>query len=228
MICEGRAEIRYNYACYGYTRGNGKIWHGGEDIVALDNNKLLVAGYDGKEITGVVDAARIVTDKTNKTWEWGYYVRVKLDPNQTPDDVNFLIYAHCEKLLVKKGDRVKTGDVLAIMGNTGNAALASPPYKHCHFEVRKTATGKGLDPTHYSGVPNAVGVYGDNLYSGDFKAIKIKKGSWNVRKGPGTNFGVVGIIHGPVTIGYLDFTGLWYKTIYGYVSKLAVESEVTK
>lgn len=227
MICDGRAEIRYNYARYGYTRGGGKIWHGGQDIVALDNSQLLMAYYDGKEISGVVDAARIVTNKANKTWEWGYYVRVKLDSYQTPDDVNYLIYAHCSKLLVKKGDRVKSGDVLAIMGNTGNAALASPPYKHCHFEARKTVTGKGLDPTHYSGVPNAVGVYGKNLYN-DFKAIKIKRGTWNVRKGPGTDYGIFGVLRGPLTIGFTDFTGLWYKTIYGYVSKLAVESEVKR
>lgn len=227
MICDGRAEIRYNYARYGYTRGGGKIWHGGQDIVALDNSQLLMADYDGKEISGVVDAARIVTNKANKTWEWGYYIRAKLDPNQTPDDVNYLIYAHCGKLLVKKGDLVKSGDVLAIMGNSGNAALANPPYKHCHFEVRKTVTGKGQDPTHYSGVPNAVGVYGNKQYD-TFKGIKIKSGTWNVRRGPGTNYGIVGILRGPVTIGYLDFTGLWYKTIYGYVSKLAVEREVTK
>ena len=45
------------------------------------------------------------------------------------------------------------------MGNTGNAALANPPFKHCHFEVRASATGKGLDPTKYIGFANAVGVY---------------------------------------------------------------------
>ncbi len=45
------------------------------------------------------------------------------------------------------------------MGNTGNASLASPPFAHCHFEVRATATGAGLDPTAYTGHPNAVGTY---------------------------------------------------------------------
>ncbi|MFQ7727816.1 MAG: hypothetical protein ACLRI7_15880 [Ruthenibacterium lactatiformans] len=51
------------------------------------------------------------------------------------------------------GQRVKSGDALAVMGNTGNAALASPPFAHCHFEVRATTTGAGLDPTAYTGTP---------------------------------------------------------------------------
>ena len=53
-----------------------------------------------------------------------------------------------------------SGDALAVMGNTGNAALADPPYRHCHLEVRAAAGGVGLDPTVYAGCENAVGVYG--------------------------------------------------------------------
>ena len=45
------------------------------------------------------------------------------------------------------GQRVKTGDALAVMGNTGNAALASPPYAHCHFEVRYNGVAK--NPLNY-------------------------------------------------------------------------------
>ena len=74
-----------------------------------------------------------------------------------PDEVNFLYFCHCKELLVKAGQKVKTGDILAIMGQTGNAAGG---YDHCHLEVRATATGKGLDPTAYSGTDNAVGIYG--------------------------------------------------------------------
>ena len=116
--------------------------------------------YKGKRITGRVTRARIVTDRRNKTWEWGYYVCVQLDRGQTPDAVNFLYFAHCASLLVKAGQRVASGDALAVMGNTGNAALADPPYRHCHLEVRTVAGGVGLDPTVYAGCENAVGVYG--------------------------------------------------------------------
>ena len=114
-------------------------------------------GYNGKSIAGTVVTARIVTNKSNKTWEWGYYICVKLDANQTPDAVNYLYFCHCSKLLASVGQKVKTGDVLAVVGQTGNAAGT---WTHCHFEVRATATSKGLDPTAYAGIPNKAGTYG--------------------------------------------------------------------
>ena len=161
MLFAGRNRVRYDYARFGYTRVGGKTWHGGLDIEALDDTTIRMPYYDGKLISGTVTRARIVTDKTNPTWEWGYYVCVQLDANQTPDAVNFLYFCHCSKLLVQAGQKVRSGDALAVMGNTGNAAMASPPYAHVHFEVRAHATGKGLDPTHYACIPNAVGTYGD-------------------------------------------------------------------
>lgn len=163
-IFDGRSEIKYSYGRWGWTRGGGKTWHGGVDVVGLDDSYIRMPYfYDdngvANKICGTVTRARIVTDKSNKTWEWGYYVCVQLSANQTPDSVNYLYFCHCEKLLVKVGQKVCSGDVLAVMGNTGNAAGG---YKHCHFEVRKTSTGKGLDPTHYIGHPNSVGVWGES------------------------------------------------------------------
>ena len=161
-ICLGRVQIVYSYGCYGYTRGGGSTWHGGLDLVCLDDTTIRMPYYTAKDgtrraIKGTVVTARIVTDHTNLTWEWGYYVCVRLDDAQTPDEVNFLYFCHCKELLVKVGQKVKTGDILGIMGQTGNAAGG---YDHCHFEVRATATGIGLDPTAYSGTDNAVGIYG--------------------------------------------------------------------
>nr|DAV05077.1 MAG TPA: peptidase [Caudoviricetes sp.] len=157
MLFTGRNLVKYDYSRYGYTRGGGKTWHGGLDIGGLDDANIRMPGYNGKSISGTVVTARIVTDKSNKTWEWGWYVCVKLDANQTPDAVNYLYFCHCSKLLVKVGQRVKTGDVLAIVGQTGNAAGT---WTHCHLEVRATATGKGLDPTAYAGIHNKAGTYG--------------------------------------------------------------------
>lgn len=158
MLFTGRNLVKYDYSRYGYTRGGGKTWHGGLDIGGLDDTKIRMPGYNGKSISGTVVTARIVTDKSNKTWEWGWYVCVKLDANQTPDAVNYLYFCHCSKLLVKVGQKVKTGDVLAIVGQTGNAAGT---WTHCHLEVRATATSKGLDPTAYAGIPNKAGTYGE-------------------------------------------------------------------
>ena len=58
---------------------------------------------------------------------------VELDAGQTPDAVNYLYFCHNAQNLVSVGQRVKSGDALAVMGSTGNAALASPPFAHCHF-----------------------------------------------------------------------------------------------
>lgn len=159
-IFNGRTRVRYGYARWGWTRGGGKTWHGGIDLEALDDTTIRMPFYKGRKISGKVTRARIVTNKNNKTWEWGYYICVQLDANQTPDTVNYLYFCHCEKLLVQVGQKVSSGDALAVMGRTGNAALGDCPYDHCHLEVRATATGKGLDPTAYAGCDNAVGIYG--------------------------------------------------------------------
>ena len=162
-IFKGRVQIPYAYGRFGWTRGGGKTWHGGIDLVGLDDSTICMPYYtaaDGtqKAIRGTVTRARKVDRSTgDPTWEWGWYVCVQLDADQTPDAVNFLYFCHCERLLVQVGQKVQSGDVLAIMGQTGNAAGG---YDHCHFETRATATGKGLDPTAYAGVPNAVGTYG--------------------------------------------------------------------
>ncbi len=51
-------------------------------------------------------------------------------------------YGHLKKLLKKKGDRVKRGDVVALMGNTGRST--GP---HVHYEVR--LNGVPVNPMKY-------------------------------------------------------------------------------
>lgn len=156
---KGWLIVKYPYSCYGYTRGGGRVWHGGIDIGTRvqDDQTLYMPYYNGeKEIRGTVVQARRVLSHLNRTWEWGFYVCVKFDNNQTPDPVNYLYFCHCSKLLVKKGDRVKSGDALAVLGNTGNAAGG---WKHVHLEARKSATSGPVCPTAYSGTKNAAGVY---------------------------------------------------------------------
>ena len=86
----GRVQLAYDYGRFGWTRGSGKVWHGGVDLIGVDDRTIRMPYYNGKKITGTVTRARIVTDKSNKTWEWGWYVCVRLDANQTPDAVNYL------------------------------------------------------------------------------------------------------------------------------------------
>ena len=101
----GRTEILYNYGRFGYTRGNGKTWHGGVDGVGLDDAYVRMPYYqndDGtlRNIAATVRRARCVTNRNNKTWEWGNYVGTLFDAGQTPDDVNYLVFAHNARLLV--------------------------------------------------------------------------------------------------------------------------------
>lgn len=51
-------------------------------------------------------------------------------------------YAHCHEYKVKVGQKVKKGDVIALLGNTG---VSTGP--HVHYEVRKN--GEPVDPVHY-------------------------------------------------------------------------------
>ena len=131
-------------------------------MVGLDDVYVRMPYYqndDGslRSISATVRRARCIENHNDRTWEWGNYVGTLFDANQTPDNVNYLIFGHNAKLLVNEGDHVKSGDVLAVMGNTGNAAGG---YKHVHLEARNTILGRGVDPTRYSGTRNAVGVYG--------------------------------------------------------------------
>ena len=52
-----------------------------------------------------------------------------------------LYYAHLDTQLVETGRRVKRGDTLGLMGNTGNARTTSP---HLHFGIY--TTGGAIDP----------------------------------------------------------------------------------
>ena len=53
-------------------------------------------------------------------------------------------YAHAKELLVKRGDTIKRGQVIAHAGQTGN--VTSP---QLHFEIRKGSTP--VDPTQFLG-----------------------------------------------------------------------------
>ena len=52
------------------------------------------------------------------------------------------LYAHNSSLLVRKGQRVERGEVIAKVGRSGNAST-----EHCHFEIRRR--DKPVDPLGY-------------------------------------------------------------------------------
>lgn len=97
--------------------------HKGIDIAA-NNGDSIKAALDGIVIEAQFEAS------------YGNYVKIKHDETFTT------LYAHCSKLLVKKGDKVDTESLIALVGATGEAL--GP---HLHFEVRKN--GACVDPLEY-------------------------------------------------------------------------------
>ena len=71
-------------------------------------------------------------------WEAGYGQTVTIDHGYGV----VTKFAHASKLLVRRGERVKRGDRVALVGNTG---LATGP--HLHYEV--IVNGRPVDPLRY-------------------------------------------------------------------------------
>ena len=139
MIYSGRYKVT---SPFGVRILNGvKDDHRGIDVVGITNKTVTAVR------SGVVGASTIITDRSNRTWEWGNYIRID------GDDGMAYYYCHLDKRLVAPGQRVKAGDTLGIEGNTGYSFG-----KHCHFEVRRN--GVSVNPAPYLGIPNAVGTYG--------------------------------------------------------------------
>lgn len=114
--------------------------HKGIDMVGLDD-KTVYAPCDG-----VIGASTIVTNKASITWEWGNYVRI-----DTSDGLWWSYFAHLETRFVTKGQKVKKGDKIGIMGNTGKSTGA-----HLHLEVRKKGTSIAVNPADVFDIPNIV------------------------------------------------------------------------
>jgi biotin carboxyl carrier protein len=75
---------------------------------------------------------------TQVTWEDGYGNLLTIDHGYGI----VTRYAHCSKILVGRGARVKRGQVIALVGSTG---LSTGP--HVHYEV--WVNGKPVNPIHY-------------------------------------------------------------------------------
>lgn len=98
--------------------------HYGVDI-ATSTNESVLAALDGTVLMSTYTA------------ETGYVIQIQ--HNQ-----EFIsIYKHCGSLLKKAGDRVKAGEAIALVGNTGT--LSTGP--HLHFELWHK--GKAVNPEMY-------------------------------------------------------------------------------
>lgn len=133
---------------YGIRFLNGvREFHQGIDATGLTDRHVCAV------VPGVVAVSTIVTDKSNRTWEWGNYVRVD------GDDGRRYYYCHLSTRLVEVGKRVAAGDHVGIEGNTGYSFG-----NHCHFEVRG-GDGIAVNPAPFLEIPNLAGIYGTDYRS---------------------------------------------------------------
>ncbi len=114
----GKITCKFGYRYHPITGLFG--FHTGVDIAA-NSGSAIYAAAAGKVIErGYSDV-------------WGNYLLIaNSDSTQT-------FYAHCKKLLKSKGSKVKSGEKIAMVGNTG---WSTGP--HLHFEVR--LNGVYMDP----------------------------------------------------------------------------------
>ena len=139
MIYSGKYKVT---SPFGRRMLNGKPDdHKGIDVVGI-TDKHVCAVVGGRVVT-----SKIVTDKSNRTWEWGNFVCI------LGDDGRMYYYCHLSKRLVSVGRRVEAGQHIGIEGNTGYSFGS-----HCHFEVREN--GVSIDPAPFLGIPNKAGTYG--------------------------------------------------------------------
>lgn len=132
-----KGEVRVSSTFGWRTLGGVREYHKGIDLVGTDKTVRAVVG-------GVVGQSIIITDPTNRTSEWGNYVRVD------GEDGRLYYYCHLAKRLVDRGAKVAVGYALGIEGSTGKSTGS-----HLHFEVREN--GSSIDPTKILGIKNTVG-----------------------------------------------------------------------
>lgn len=116
---------------------------------------------------------------------------------------NSYYYAHLDSILTESGKKVKTGDTLGLVGNTGNAKGGAT---HLHFGIY---TSRGaVDPYPFvrkRSVPSDP----KNSTIKNYSERYIKAGS-NLRTGPGTQYDIVSNIGSKTSVKVLSFSGSWY------------------
>jgi len=100
-------------------------------------SQIVSANHQGIDIgveegTTIISAMEGIVSKVSDEGEYGIHVKI------TNKDIT-TVYAHCSKILVKEGEKVKNKQKIALSGNTGKTT--GP---HLHFEIQRS--GRTIDP----------------------------------------------------------------------------------
>src|SRR5690606_16891056 len=128
----------------------GRRRHDGVDIFAPRGTPVLAAA------DGVVRDVRVSAVGGKVIWL-----------EAADDDVAYY-YAHLDAQLVGVGARVRAGEVIGRVGNTGNARRASP---HLHFGVYRRGRRVPTDPTPLLRAASPAASAGAEPIAGDVGAL---------------------------------------------------------
>ena len=110
---------------------SGKTYEGSGDYPEdyYCYNKSVIAPADGTVEDVIDDVEDNVIGQKNLTENWGNTVIIK------HSEFFYTKLSHLKKgsSEVKRGDKVRTGDILGVCGNSGNS-----PYPHLHFQIQET------------------------------------------------------------------------------------------
>ena len=120
----GRRNIQ---SLFGASRSSGRREHQGIDIFAPRGTPVVAAA------DGWISSTSPNTLGGNVVWLW--------DAARG----HTLYYAHLDRHAVGAGQRVRKGDVVGFIGNTGNARTTAP---HLHFGIYRRGQG-AIDPLYY-------------------------------------------------------------------------------
>lgn len=91
--------------------------------------------------TPIYAAADGIVIKASEGWNYGFGSYIIIDHGNGVET----LYAHNSKLIAREGDAVKIGELIALMGNTGN--VWGPTGIHLHFELH--IRGRKVNPANY-------------------------------------------------------------------------------
>ena len=190
---------------WGNERDAGKRQHEGIDIFASKGTPV-VAVSDGS-----ISSTRNQGIGGKQVW-----LRTSLMGNS-------LYYAHLDSVAVQDGDKVKTGDTLGFVGNTGNAKFTPP---HLHFGIYQ-GYGGAVNPLPFVFKTEALkGSQFPKKYKTSQTRIVSQKAL--VRKGPSTAYAKIGELKAGDSLFILGQSKEWLHILMPQSKKGFLHSSLVK
>jgi SH3-like domain-containing protein len=192
---------------WGAARDNGARRHEGVDIFA-------------KRGTPAIAAAKGIVTRVDETPIGGKVVWLA-----DAAENQHLYYAHLDTQLVQAGQEVIPGQVLGLIGNTGNARTTVP---HLHFGIYRFGQG-AVDPYPFLYTPNQTPKplrINENQLG---QWARVSKKNVNVRISPTPDGTLVTTLNRNTALQVLGGTAEWYRVVLptgqtGYIGAAQLES----